>query len=61
MTAEALGARSRVPRDEDNDYTRDMAAERRAFIRDQTGANLSHVAQFSPRTRGMNVTTVNSP
>lgn len=46
-TGEATGARARVPRDEDNDYTRDIAAERRAFVREQTGANLSHIGQYS--------------
>jgi hydroxymethylglutaryl-CoA reductase (NADPH) len=40
-------ARTRIPRDENNDCTRDMAAERRAFIQEQTDASLSHVAQYS--------------
>jgi hydroxymethylglutaryl-CoA reductase (NADPH) len=47
LIGEATGARARVPRDEGNDYTYEMAAQRRAFIRDQTGANLSHVAEYS--------------
>jgi hydroxymethylglutaryl-CoA reductase (NADPH) len=37
----------RVPRDKTNDYTPGMAAERREFLREQTGANLDHVGQFS--------------
>jgi hydroxymethylglutaryl-CoA reductase (NADPH) len=37
----------RVPRDKNNDYTPGMAAERREFLREQTGANLDHVGQFS--------------
>ena len=39
--------RARIPRAKDNDYTHEMAARRRDFIREQTGANLSHVAQYS--------------
>lgn len=39
--------RSRVPRDNNDDYTRDMAARRRDFVREQTGATLSHVGQYS--------------
>lgn len=46
MIGEATGTRARVPRDEGNDYTRDMAPERRAFVRDQTSAALSHVAEY---------------
>jgi hydroxymethylglutaryl-CoA reductase (NADPH) len=37
----------RVPRDGANDYTPEMAAQRRAFLRDQTGADLEHVGSFS--------------
>ncbi len=37
----------RVPRDRQNDYTHEMAAKRRAFIQAHTGADLSHVAQYS--------------
>lgn len=37
----------RVPRDKANDYTPGMAAERREFLREQTGASLEHVGQFS--------------
>ena len=39
--------RARVPRDTNNDYTHAMASERREFIRERTGADLSHVAQYS--------------
>lgn len=39
--------RLRVPRDVDNDYTHALAARRREFIHEQTGADLSHVAQYS--------------
>ena len=44
---EKVRERVRVPRDKDNDFTHDMAAQRREFVRGQTGANLSHVAQYS--------------
>jgi hydroxymethylglutaryl-CoA reductase (NADPH) len=37
----------RVPRDKTDDYTPGMAAERREFLREQTGASLDHVGQFS--------------
>ncbi len=36
-----------VPRDEIDDYTHESAAIRRDFIREQTGAGLSHVAKYS--------------
>ena len=39
--------RARVPRDANNDYTHAMAADRREFVREHTGADLSHVAQYS--------------
>jgi hydroxymethylglutaryl-CoA reductase (NADPH) len=37
----------RVPRDREGDYTPAMAARRREFLREQTGASLEHVGQFS--------------
>jgi hydroxymethylglutaryl-CoA reductase (NADPH) len=37
----------RIPRDKEDDYTTDMAAERREFLREQTGASLEHLGQFS--------------
>ena len=43
----AKPVRQRIPRDKENDYTKDMAAKRRAFVREQTGAELSHVGQYS--------------
>src|SRR4051794_33405871 len=36
-----------VPRDRINDYTIENAARRRDFIRERTGADLSHVGQYS--------------
>ena len=37
----------RVPRTKDNDYTPESAAQRRGFLREQTGVNLDHVGSFS--------------
>jgi hydroxymethylglutaryl-CoA reductase (NADPH) len=39
--------RSAIPRDEINDYTAKNAAIRREFIRERTGADLPHVAEYS--------------
>jgi len=39
--------RVRIPRSKDNDYSHEMAALRREFVLRETGANLSHVAQYS--------------
>jgi hydroxymethylglutaryl-CoA reductase (NADPH) len=45
-TEKTIG-RARIPRDVANDYTHEMAAKRRDFVREQTGGSLSHVAQYS--------------
>ena len=37
----------KIPRSSQNDYTRDMAAERRAFVKKQTDFELDHVGQYS--------------
>ncbi|MGH8541520.1 MAG: hydroxymethylglutaryl-CoA reductase, partial [Stenotrophobium sp.] len=48
MTADETGdARKRIPRDKINDYTREMAAQRREFVRGHNGAELTHVGQYS--------------
>jgi hydroxymethylglutaryl-CoA reductase len=47
ITSELEQERIRIPRDEEDDYTDEMAGKRREMIREQTGANLSHVAQYS--------------
>lgn len=39
--------RARIPRDSANDYTGEMAQKRRAFVKEQTGSELSHVGHFS--------------
>jgi len=39
--------RRAIPRNEVNDYTRESASSRRAFVREQTDADLSHVAKYS--------------
>lgn len=41
------GARKKIPRDPENDYTRDVAEARRAFLRARTGAGLDHVSRYS--------------
>jgi hydroxymethylglutaryl-CoA reductase (NADPH) len=38
---------NKIPRSKENDYTVQMAAERRAFVREKTGAALEHVGSFS--------------
>src|SRR3954471_12155268 len=37
----------RVPRDSENDYTRDAAEQRRAFVEERTGQALEHVSSYS--------------
>jgi hydroxymethylglutaryl-CoA reductase (NADPH) len=37
----------RIPRNTENDYTKDAAAARRRFAADKTGAQLSHVGAYS--------------
>jgi hydroxymethylglutaryl-CoA reductase (NADPH) len=39
--------RRRVPRDKENDYTNDVAASRRQFAEQVTGAHLDHVGHYS--------------
>jgi hydroxymethylglutaryl-CoA reductase (NADPH) len=39
--------RKPVPRDRENDYSREAAQMRREFLREQTGASLEHVAGYS--------------
>ena len=36
-----------VPRDRENDYTREAAARRREFAEERTGASLEHVSSYS--------------
>lgn len=47
MTTRTARERLKIPRDPHDDYTHHMAAERRDFILARTGADLSHVAQYS--------------
>ena len=37
----------RIPRDRENDYTREQAQTRRAFAEERTGASLEHVSSYS--------------
>ncbi len=47
MTMTSADARTRIPRDAEDDYTSAAALKRRAFIETQTGAKLEHVGAFS--------------
>ena len=47
MTTDSTGARARIPRDRENDYTAKAAAERRALVEHETGAKLDHLARYS--------------
>ncbi len=40
-------ASNKIPRDKGNDYTRDMADQRRAFATGKTGSALTHVGSYS--------------
>jgi hydroxymethylglutaryl-CoA reductase (NADPH) len=40
----------RIPRDAANDYTDDMAKKRREFLKEKTGAELTHTGQYSIST-----------
>src|SRR5918999_1042319 len=48
---------SKIPRSRENDYTPEAAAGRREFLRERTGVELEHVAEYSfdPATRTGNV------
>ncbi|HEX8855182.1 MAG TPA: hydroxymethylglutaryl-CoA reductase [Thermoleophilaceae bacterium] len=45
--ATATPERVPVPRDRENDYTREAADVRRSFLEERTGAKLDHVSQYS--------------
>src|SRR3954454_16965355 len=47
MSTETKAERVPVPRDRENDYTRDAAAKRQEFVREQTGVELEHVSSYS--------------
>jgi len=53
----AAGGRVSVPRDRDDDYTRQAAHRRREFAKQRTGASLEHVSAYSfdPQTVAGNV------
>jgi hydroxymethylglutaryl-CoA reductase (NADPH) len=42
-----MSTRVPVPRDRDNDYTREAADSRRAFVRERTDVDLEHVGSYS--------------
>src|SRR5919112_5296386 len=43
----ATSTRVPVPRDREDDYTRDAARTRQEFVSEQTGASLEHVSNYS--------------
>ena len=43
----------RVPRDTKDDYTPEMAAKRRTFLQQQTGASLDHVGPLARSARDL--------
>ncbi len=47
MPPVATRERMRIPRDRENDYTREAAQARREFVEEQTGATLEHVSSYS--------------
>jgi hydroxymethylglutaryl-CoA reductase (NADPH) len=47
MTAQQTNGSGHIPRHKDNDYTAEAAAERRAFLAEQTGAQMPHVGAYS--------------
>jgi hydroxymethylglutaryl-CoA reductase (NADPH) len=47
MSVSTASPRVPVPRDRENDYTREAARARLEFARERTGASLEHVASFS--------------
>ena len=38
---------AKIPRSKENDYTREMAASRRRFVEERSGASLEHVGSYS--------------
>ena len=47
LEARTAHVRKRIPRDRDDDYTSAAAEARRAFLLEQTGAELQHVSRYS--------------
>lgn len=45
--AETKNARMPIPRNKADDYTREIAQTRRAFVQERTGASLEHVGSYS--------------
>src|SRR4051794_20137402 len=47
MATATSNERIPVPRDRENDYTREAADKRQEFVREKTGADLEHVSSYS--------------
>jgi hydroxymethylglutaryl-CoA reductase (NADPH) len=57
MTATEKTSGGKIPRDRENDYTREAADARREFVREQTGTDLEHISSYSfdPAEGGGNI------
>jgi hypothetical protein len=51
MAQASTDGRATIPRDRDNDYTREAADQRRAFVEEHTDAKLEHVFELLVRPR----------
>jgi hydroxymethylglutaryl-CoA reductase (NADPH) len=47
MAQASTDGRATIPRDRDDDYTREAADQRRAFVGEHTDAKLEHVSSYS--------------
>jgi hydroxymethylglutaryl-CoA reductase (NADPH) len=47
MAEQQAPERVRIPRDRGDDHTEDLAAQRRRFVQEQTGVELTHVGSYS--------------
>jgi hydroxymethylglutaryl-CoA reductase (NADPH) len=47
MAQASTDGRATIPRDRDNEYAREAADQRRAFVEEHTDAKLEHVSSYS--------------
>jgi hydroxymethylglutaryl-CoA reductase (NADPH) len=47
MAEASTDGRATIPHDRDNDYTREAADQRRAFVEEHTDAELEHISRYS--------------
>src|SRR5204863_856059 len=57
MATAETAAKTKIPRDRENDYTHEAAEARQRFLREQTGVDLQHVPHYSfdPELTGGNI------